>query len=146
MARLDGRVAIVTGAARGIGRAFALGLAEQGADLAVVDLADASGVGREITGRLHSKAHLIEADVSLEDDVSRAVASVIDAFGRVDILVNNAAYFASIPIVHHTELPTEVWINKPINTSDVIVPSEILFAQPGPQEVLGPIPDTILAH
>lgn len=44
------------------------------------------------------------------------------------------------------DLPSEVWINKPINNSDVIVPSEILFAEPGPQEILGPLPDTILAH
>ena len=44
------------------------------------------------------------------------------------------------------DLPTEVWINKPTNNSEVMVPSEILFAEPGPQEVFGPIPDTILAH
>lgn len=44
------------------------------------------------------------------------------------------------------DLPVEVWINKPTNTSDVMAPSEILFAEPGPQEVFGPLPDTRFAH
>lgn len=44
------------------------------------------------------------------------------------------------------DIPTQVWINKPTNNSNVIVPSEILFTEPGPQEVLGPFPDLILAH
>lgn len=109
MGTLDGKVAIVTGAARGIGRAFALGLAEQGASIAILDKADASPVVREITACEHGKALAIEADVSVEDDVSRAAASVIDAFGRIDILINNAAYFSSVPIVPHTELSTAVW-------------------------------------
>jgi len=44
------------------------------------------------------------------------------------------------------ELPTEVWINKPTNNYEVMVSSQILFAEPGPQEVLGPLPETIFAH
>ena len=87
------KVALVTGSARGIGRAIALKLAEAGADVAVNDIASAAealeGVVKEIesTGR---QAMAVTADVSSSEDVARMVESVVNKFGKVDILVNNA--------------------------------------------------------
>src|SRR5438128_1801036 len=86
---LAGRVALVTGGARGIGRAIALALAREGADLAVADLlptdevvAEARALGRRALG--------LRLDVTSPDDVAAAVANVLEELGRVDVLVNNA--------------------------------------------------------
>jgi NAD(P)-dependent dehydrogenase (short-subunit alcohol dehydrogenase family) len=91
--RLDGKVALVTGAARGIGGAIALGLAEAGADIAIVDLpamsADASTVAAAVaaSGRL---ARFYPFDVTQIDGIAPLVDRVAGDFGRLDILVNNA--------------------------------------------------------
>ncbi len=90
---LDGRVAIVTGAGRNIGRAIALVLAEAGAAVAVNGRADRAGVDstvREIEAR-GGGALAIMADVTDEAAVQGMVAATAERFGRVDILVNNAA-------------------------------------------------------
>ena len=88
---LAGRVAIVTGGTRGIGRAIARGLAEDGASVAVVGR-DAARVG-EATGELEGKgvpAHGIVADLMRAEDGQRVVTETQQRFGRVDLLVNNA--------------------------------------------------------
>ena len=90
---LEGGVAIVTGAARNIGRAIALALAEGGAAVSVVTRSDAAAaetVAAEIRGA-GGRAEAILADVTQEDDVARMVARTLEAFGGLDILVNNAA-------------------------------------------------------
>ena len=83
----DGRVVLVTGGSRGIGRAIAVRFAEQGASVAVqyrTDRAAAEGVG----------AHLIvQADIADADDVRRLAEQVVDRFGRIDVLVNNAGIY-----------------------------------------------------
>lgn len=89
---LDGKVALVTGASRGIGRAAALALAAAGAQVAVnfVSRRDAAlEVEREIqaSGR---ESLLVQADVAARQDVERMISHVLDHFGRIDILVNNA--------------------------------------------------------
>ena len=88
---LEGRVAMVTGAAQGIGRAIALALAEVGADIAGGDVAleKLQGVAKEIEA-LGRKALALHLDVSSPDSVKEAVDKTLEAFGKVDILVNNA--------------------------------------------------------
>ena len=91
MSRFEGKVAIVTGAAQGIGAAIARRLASEGARVAVVDLtADrAQGTADEIV-KAGGAAIAVGADVSKSADVQIAVAAVVEEFGRIDILVNNA--------------------------------------------------------
>jgi len=88
---LEGRVALVTGAARGIGAATALALAEAGARVAVVDR-DAEGIERtaDAIGRAGSDALAIPADVTDAPAMERAVDTVVAEWGRLDVLVNNA--------------------------------------------------------
>ena len=91
---LTDKVALVTGAARGIGKAAALLMAQAGADLAVADI-DAEGAGRvarEAEG-LGVKALAIEADVSQKDQIEGMVMSALAGLGNIDILVNNAGIF-----------------------------------------------------
>jgi NAD(P)-dependent dehydrogenase (short-subunit alcohol dehydrogenase family) len=88
---LQGRVALVTGAARGLGRAISLALANAGADVAV-GLREANadaGVAAEIR-KLGKKALPLQMDVSKMDQICRAVDDTVKEFGRIDILVNNA--------------------------------------------------------
>jgi 3-oxoacyl-[acyl-carrier protein] reductase len=88
---LEGRVALVTGAARGIGAATALALAEAGARVALVDR-DAEGIERtaDAIGRAGSDALAIPADVTDAAAIERAVDAVVAEWGRLDVLVNNA--------------------------------------------------------
>src|SRR5438128_11684091 len=89
--RLDGQVALVTGAARGLGRAIALALAHAGADVAL-GLRDAA-TGGELVAEIEAlgrRALPLQMDVKRLDQVHAAVAEALRAFGRIDILVNNA--------------------------------------------------------
>ena len=100
--KLDGKVAIVTGAGRGIGQAYALGLAEAGAAIAIV-----GAVAREETieaiKKLGRKAIGIKADLAKgEKEAPKIVAKVVKALGRVDILVNNAGIIRREPFLEHS--------------------------------------------
>ena len=88
--KLEGKVAIVTGAGRGIGRGIALCLTEEGADLAVVDIiADNTRKVADEVKALGRKSLAIEADLTDNKKVTQAVQETIDTFGKIDILVNN---------------------------------------------------------
>lgn len=98
---LDGRVAVVTGAARGIGAAIAVAFAEQGCWLCLVDR-DAGGGLETVADRCRSvdvSVTTIRADVSVEADVEAMIAHALAEFGRVDILVNNAAILTNRRVI-----------------------------------------------
>lgn len=100
MKRLDGKSAIITGAARGIGRAFAEAYVREGATVAVadIDLERASATAAEIG----PQAYAVKIDVSSQDSIKAAVAACVEKAGGIDILVNNAAIFDLAPIVEIT--------------------------------------------
>ncbi len=90
---LDGKVALVTGAGRGLGRAMALALAQAGSDLALVSRTEDEL--REVSNKVKSLAEkrkvlLFPADLALSDEIPRLVENILAEFGRIDILVNNA--------------------------------------------------------
>jgi 3-oxoacyl-[acyl-carrier protein] reductase len=103
---LDGQVAIVTGAAQGIGRGIALVLAEAGASIVIGDIQDASGTVQEIRAA-GGQATSTTADVSRPDDDEALVGLALTRYGRLDILVNNAAIDA--PDGNAWDLPDEEW-------------------------------------
>lgn len=103
---LEGRVAIVTGAKRGIGKAIALGFAEAGADV-VVCTRDTEGSKlnsvSEAIRSLGRRSLAVKADVSLKDDVENLVQKTVDEFGAIDILVNNAGIIHRKTLLEHSE-------------------------------------------
>lgn len=100
---LDGQVAVVTGSGQGIGKAIALRLAREGADIGVVDsnAATASATGREIQG-IGRRAAVAVADVSEVDAIQAAVARIAGELGRMDVLVNNAGVEKRTPFLEIT--------------------------------------------
>lgn len=97
MGRLDDKVAVITGADSGIGQATAIAFAQEGADVVVNYLHDAEGA-EATRGRVEAhgrRAITVQADVGLREDVDRLFAEALEAFPRVDILMNNASVDAS---------------------------------------------------
>lgn len=106
--RLEGKVVIVTGGARGLGRDYALRLAGEGAQVVVADVLDGTRVQAEIenTGR---KSLALHTDVSNEKSVENMVRQTIKEFGKIDVLINNAAIFADVVKNRFFEIPLEDW-------------------------------------
>jgi NAD(P)-dependent dehydrogenase (short-subunit alcohol dehydrogenase family) len=101
---MEGKVAIVTGAAQGIGRAIAEGLSAAGARIVVADLH-----GAEEAAAAFPDGVGITADVSSESDVERLVNQTVDRCGSVDVLVNNAGLYASLAMRPFEEIPLDEW-------------------------------------
>src|SRR3989304_2094178 len=97
--RLQGKVALVTGGSRGMGRAIALGFAQEGADVAVSyrSHADEAGSAVKEIQELGRRAIAVEADVASASEVSAMVERVVAEFGRIDILVNSAGILSRPP-------------------------------------------------
>jgi NAD(P)-dependent dehydrogenase (short-subunit alcohol dehydrogenase family) len=106
--RLAGRVAIVTGGARHIGAAYSRKLAEEGAAVVIADILDGEPVADEIRAA-GGQALSLKIDVSDEADTSRMALATLKAFGRIDILVNNAAIFINIQRHPFYEITAEEW-------------------------------------
>jgi len=87
-----GQAAVVTGAARGIGRAVAVALAREGADLVVGDLLDQSQTVREVAS-LGRRCVAVRTDVTSRDDCAALAAAAVEAFGRLDVLVTCAGVY-----------------------------------------------------
>jgi NAD(P)-dependent dehydrogenase (short-subunit alcohol dehydrogenase family) len=101
---LDGKVAVVTGAAQGIGRAIAEGLAREGARIVVADLKGAEEAAAAFTDGVG-----LTADVADENDVRRLVDETVERCGSIDVLVNNAGLYASLSMRPFEEIPLEEW-------------------------------------
>ena len=105
--RVEGKVAIVTGGAQGIGEGIAVRLAEEGARVAILDVK--SELANEVVNGLKSRgtdAIALQADISKKTEIETAVNEVMSRFGRIDILVNNAGYHRMAKV---TEIKEETW-------------------------------------
>jgi len=112
---LSGKVALVTGSSRGFGRAFALGLAGAGATV-VVNYKESQTAAAKVVAEIEAiggKALMVQADVSVKQEVDRMVATSLDTFGRIDILVNNAGILPKASVV---EMSEELW-DRTLNTN-----------------------------
>src|SRR5262245_3068774 len=105
MGKLEGKTAIVTGGAHGLGRQVAQDLARDGAAVAILDVADTEvAVAAINAGTGLNTCFGFIADVSDEASVEAAIATIIDRTGRIDILVNNAAVFSTLPPARFAEI------------------------------------------
>jgi NAD(P)-dependent dehydrogenase (short-subunit alcohol dehydrogenase family) len=107
--RLKDKVAVITGAARGIGAAFAVGFGKEGAKIVIGDILD----GKETVDAVEksgSKAIFVRTDVSKQDQCDALAKAAMDRFGSIDILVNNAGIVDSIILRPFTEITTEEWM------------------------------------
>lgn len=128
MGRLDGKVALVTGSGRGIGKAIALKLAREGANLVVNDLDE--GPSNEVVAlinRTGGQAVAVNGSISDEDFGSRFVNTALDRFNGLDIIVNNAGYTWDSTIQNHTNAQFDAMIEV-----HLVAPFKILRAAAEP--------------
>ncbi len=106
--RLDDKVIIVTGAAGGLGKAFSLRLAQEGAKITVVDISDVADTVAEIEAQ-GGMALGLKVDISREEDTLRIAEETVTRFGKIDVLINNAAVFSSIVMKPFYEINVQEW-------------------------------------
>lgn len=97
MKRLDGKCALITGSARGIGTAFAKAYVREGAKVAIADINFEAA--KKTAAEIGDAAIAVHMDVTKQESIDSAVQEVIDGLGKIDILINNAALFTGAPIV-----------------------------------------------
>ena len=103
MSKLDGKIAIVTGGAKGLGAVYSEALAKEGAKVVIADLADGAELADEIGGTY------VRTDVSEENSVKAVVGTTLEKHKRIDILVNNAAVFSALPPTKFTDIDAGLW-------------------------------------
>ncbi len=113
--KLDGKMAIVTGASRGLGQGIALGLAEAGADIALVDVLDMADSQAQVE-KLGRRCIAIQADLSKKESVDPIVTQTVEQLGGIDILFNNAGIIRRAPLVDFTEKDWDDVMNINIRT------------------------------
>lgn len=106
--RLKDKIAIITGGAQGLGKAYAKRLSEEGAKVVIADILDGKALQQEIEER-GGEALALYTDVSDEQSVEEMVTKTTERFGRIDILINNAAVFANIKLKPFFELSAQEW-------------------------------------
>lgn len=113
--KLHGKVAIVTGAARGLGQGIAIGLAEAGADVVLVDILDMSDSRKQIEN-LGKRCETVTADLSKKESVDQIINKALKLMGSIDILVNNAGIIRRSPLVEFSEKDWDDVMNINIRT------------------------------
>ncbi len=98
--RLDGKTALITGSARGIGLAFAKAYVAEGANVVIADINEAAA--HAAAAQIGEKALAVAMNVTDQDSIDAGIAKAVDHFGQIDILINNAAIFTAAPIVEIT--------------------------------------------
>ena len=106
---MKGKVAIVTGAGSGIGSVLARRLAQDGAAVVVADIKGFDTSAAELAKATGARTLGLQVDVAAERDVERMAAETMKAFGRIDILVNNAAIFSTLELKPFEKIPAEEW-------------------------------------
>lgn len=113
--KLTGRIAIVTGASRGLGQAMALGLAEAGADIVLVDILDMTESYEQITN-LGRRCEKVIADLTKKESVDTIINKTLDTMGAIDILINNAGIIRRAPLLEFSEKDWDDVMNINIRT------------------------------
>lgn len=128
MATFDNRCAVITGSAQGIGAAYAVALAKEGANVVVADIADTARTV-DAARAAGAQALGVACDVANFESCQAMAAEAVNSFGRIDILINNAAMFASIQRKPFEQLSQEEWdavmavnVRGPFNAVKAVLP------------------------
>lgn len=129
MGRMSGKVAVVTGAAQGIGRTYAESLARHGAQVVVTDVQDPDEAVTAIKSA-GGEAIGLKTDVTSDESLSAMVEEMESTFGPIEILVNNAAVFATLKLKPFSEISNDEWdsvmrvnVRGPFQAAKAVVPS-----------------------
>lgn len=129
MGRMSGKVAVVTGAAQGLGRAYAESLAAHGAQVVVTDVQDTSEAVAAIEAA-GGEAIGLETDVTSDESLAAMVAATEEKFGPIEILINNAAVFASLTLKPFMQISNDEWdlvirvnVRGPFQATKAVFPS-----------------------
>ena len=136
--RLHGKVALITGASRGLGRALALTYAAEGANLVLASRAASAAELQEVKAAAESNGAevlTVSGDVASRDDVERLAAEALARFGRVDILINNASALGPVPMPLLLDTPIDAF--QSVLDTNVLAPFLLIRALAGPMLARG---------